>query len=232
MSLRRLGLIALAACACPCVALAQVPKEIKEEVLTRPFDDRRDLTLLRRVSDNVFMHELARVSFTVPKGWEEIPPQRLARKVDPRVSTVLGSERDGRSLVATLYWVPLSPGQKLSDWVRDVDVSGEYGEEYETLKAVYGKDRVSRPVKIRHGPFDVYRITIGGGADRVGRYDGTLYVFEVENASGRWLLKARVSAPNADKGAGDKYAEEVLKGYSLASDPPKDEKKPSDVEKR
>jgi hypothetical protein len=233
MSTRRLCLIPLAAaCVGPAAASAQGPKDVKEEVLTKPFDDRRDLTLLRRVSDNVFMHELARVSFTVPKGWEEIPPQRLARRIDPRVSTVLGSEKDGRSLVATLYWMPMTPGQKLSEWARDIEIGGEYGEEYETLKAVYGKDRVSTPAKVRHGPFDVYRIAITGGKERAGRLDGTLYVFEVENPNDRWLLKARISTPNAEKAAGEKYAAEVLNGYALASDPPKDQAKtPADADK-
>ena len=97
----------------------KAPPTDKEEVLVRPLDDRRDLTLLRRVTETTFVHEAARVSFTVPDGWKEIRPHRLSRKIDPRISTVLGIERSDRELVASLYWIPMNPDQKLSNWVRE-----------------------------------------------------------------------------------------------------------------
>jgi hypothetical protein len=204
----------------------------REEVLTRPFEDRRDLTLLRKVAERVYVHDATGVTFTVPSGWTEIRPHRLARRIDPRISTVLGIERADRDLVASLYWVPMGPGQKLADWVRETPVGGEYGEEYETLRAVYGKERVTTPDRVRHGPFDVYRVHVRGGPDRGDRYDGTLYVFEVESAGTRWLLKARVSYPKAEAGRNDQYAAEVLHGYARLPDAGPDARKlPPDLER-
>jgi hypothetical protein len=199
---------------------AKVPGT-REEVLTKPFEDRRDLTLLKKVTERTYVHEAAGVSYTVPPGWKEIRPHRLARRIDPRISTVLGIERADRDLVASLYWIPMNPGQKLADWVRDAPVGGEYGEEYETLRMVYGKDRVTTPVRIKQGPFDVYRIDIGGGPDRGDRYDGTLYVFAVESGGQTWLIKARVSYPKAADGVrNDHVAAEVLRGYAKLPDRP------------
>jgi hypothetical protein len=190
-------------------ALAQDPKE---EILTKPFEDRRDQTLLKRVTERTFVHEVAGVGFTVPDGWKEIHPHRLARKIDPRISTVLGVERGDRDMVASIFWIPMNPGSKLSEWVRDAAPGGEYGEEYETLKAVYGKDRVTIPVKMRHGDFEVYRINISGGPDRGNRYDGALFVFAMENGDKSWLIKARVSFPKGER----EHAMEVLNGFSIA----------------
>jgi hypothetical protein len=193
-------------------------QDTKEEVLTKPFEDRRDLTLLRRVTERTFFHEAARVAFTVPEGWKEIRPHRLARKIDQRISTVLGIERADRDLVVSLYWIPMNPRETLSFWVRDTESGGEYGEEYETLKAVYGKDRVTTPTIVKHGPFDVYRINITGGPDRGEKYDGMLLVFEVEAGGTHWLVKARVSFPKGDKIRTDQYANEVLDGFTRVPD--------------
>ena len=196
-----------------------------EEILTKKDDDRRDFTLLRRQSDSSFVHQAARVSFVVPADWQEIRPHRLDRKLDPRTSTVLGIERAERDMVATIYWLPMNPGAKLSDWVRDMDIQGEFGEEYEVLKAVYGRERVTTPERFKRGPFEVYKITIQGGPDRGNKYNGTLYLFEVGTEEGRWLVKVRVSYPRAEKNANETFAEEVLKGFDRLPDPPK-EKEP------
>ena len=213
--LRNCLLSAALAAALGAPALAQ---ETREDVLTQPFEDRRDLTLLKRVTERTFVHEVARVSFTVPAGWKEIRPHRLARRIDPRISTVLGIERGDRDLVASIYWIPLDPGAKLSEWVRDTPVGGEYGEEYETLKAVYGKDRVTTPARLRHDPFDVYRINIAGGPDRGDRYDGALFVFAVESGGATWLVKARVSFPKGDRARNEAWAMEVLQGFKREAD--------------
>jgi hypothetical protein len=214
-----------AACIVPLVAFIGLPaassqdakKDTKEDILSKVFEDRRDLTLLKRIAERTFVHEKAEVAYTVPEGWKEIRPHRLSRKIDPRISTVLGIERPDRDLNATLYWVPLDPTQKLSEWVRDSAVGGEYGEEYETLKAVYGKDRVTIPTRIKHGAFDVYRINITGGP--TDKYDGTVYIFAVESGGATWMMKARVTFPKGDRGRNDQYAMDVLQGYSRV--PPK-----------
>lgn len=201
--------------------IVQDPVKDKEEVLTKPLDDSRDLTLLRRVTETTFVHEVARVSFTVPDGWKEIRPHRLNRKIDPRISTFLGIERSDRELVASLYWIPMNPDQRLSNWVRET-ASGsppEYGEEYETLKTVYGKDRVTNPARIRHDGFDVYRMNITSGPDRGDKYDGALFVFAVESGGATWLVKARVSFPKGDRARTDAWAMEVLNGFKpMAAD--------------
>jgi hypothetical protein len=189
-------------------ARAQDPKE---DVLTRPLEDRRDLTLLRRVSERTFVHEVARVSFTVPEGWTEIPPHRAARRIDRRPSTLLGVEHTGRAGVASLVWTMLDPGARPTDWARDTSVRGEYGEEYETLKAVYGPDRVAVPARVRDGPFEGYRIDIRAGQG--GQGPGALFVFAVEAGGTTWLLKARVSSATAEGHAEDVRA--VLGGYAL-----------------
>jgi hypothetical protein len=212
------GLVLVAVAFGP-AALAQ---ETKEEILTKSFEDRRDLTLLKRVTERTFVHEIARVSFTVPTGWKEIPPHRLARRIDTRISTVLGVERDDRDLVASIYWMPMNPGAKLTEWVRDTAFAGEYGEEYETLKAVYGKNQVTTPLKIRQGTFEVYRINITGGPDRGDRYDGALFVFESESGGRNWLIRARVSYPKSDRTRADEYAMEVLGGFSQVGPRPCD----------
>ena len=167
------------------------------------------------------MHEAARLTYTVPKDWKEIAPHRLTRKIDPRIMTILGIERADRDLVASIYWVPMTPTRKLSDWVRDAaGPDGEYGEEYETLKAVYGKDKVTLPAKVKVKDFDVYKINVKGGPDRGDKYDGTLYVFEVKPADVTWLVRVRVSYPKADKGINDRIAEEVINGFGRASGEP------------
>jgi hypothetical protein len=230
VSLIRLGLIL--AFAVPASAQDAKTEDPREDFSAWPFEDGRDLTLLRKVAERTYVHDAARVSFTVPTGWSEIRPHRLARRIDPRISTVLGIQRSDRDLVATLYFVPMSPGQKLADWVRDTPVGGEYGEEYETLRAVYGKDRVTTPTRIKHGPFDAYQVHISGGPDRGDRYDGTLYVFEVESAGTRWLIKARVSYPRAASGRNDHFAAEVLQGYARPLEQePAVRKLPPDLEK-
>jgi hypothetical protein len=215
MSRLQFGLVALTGLAGP-AALAQ---EIREEILTKPFEDRRDLTLLKRVTEKTFVHEVARVSFTVPDGWKEIHPHRLARRIDPRISTVLGIERGDRDLVASIYWIPMNPGARLSEWARDTAIGGEYGEEYETLKAVYGKDRVTIPTKLAHGTYEVYRINIRGGPDRGERYDGSLFVFEAESGGRHWLVKARVSFPKGEGGSTSDPAMEVLTGFVQLPEP-------------
>lgn len=222
MSPLRLVLIAVALATPTLVAqeAAKGPPKDKEEVLTRPLDDRRDLTLLRRVTETTFLHEAARVSFTVPAGWKEIRPHRLSRNIDPRIITVLGIERSDRELVASLYWVPMNPDQRLSNWVRETAAGtpAEYGEEYETLKTIYGKDHVSTPVRSRSGPFDVYRINITGGPDRGDKYDGALFVFSVESGGATWLIKARVSFPKGDRARNEAWAMEVLQGFKREAD--------------
>jgi hypothetical protein len=192
---------------------AKDPALAKEEIAVAPIDDRRELTQLKRVSENTFVHEAAQVSFTVPQGWKEIPPHRLSRNIDPRIITLLGIERSDRELVASIYWIPMNPDQDLSRWVRDTPVGGEYGEEYETLKTVYGKDRVTIPTRIKSGPFDVYRINITGGPPGPEKYDGTLFVFAVESGGTTWLIKARISYPRGDKSQTDAWAMEVLQGF-------------------
>lgn len=199
-----------------CVALAQPEPKTgnREEVLIKKDDDRRDLTLLKRIDDRSFIHEAAKTTYIIPKGWEEIRPNRLARKLEPRTSTVLGVERQDRDMVATLYWLPIGQGAKFSDWVRENEISGEYGEEYETLKVVYGADKVSKPVKMNFGNFELLKINVKGGPDRGDKYDGTLYLFQVTSDEGRWVIKARVSYPKSENNDGEKWAEEVLSGYA------------------
>lgn len=201
-------------------ALAQEPAKDKDEVLPRPVEEPRDQTLLRRVTDNTYVHEAARVSFTIPDGWKEIRPHRLNRKIDPRISTVLGIERADREMVASIYWVPMNPDQRLSDWVRETATGSppEFGEEYETLKAVYGKDHVTTPVRFRSGPFDVFRINITGGSDPAEKNDGVLFVFAVESGGATWLVKARVSVPKGDRARTDAWAMDVLNGFKPVAD--------------
>ena len=191
-----------------------VGQDPKTDILSKPSDDRREQTHLRRITDRAFVHDLANVAYKIPDGWEELPPHRLARKIDQRITSVLAIRRTNGDLAATLSWIPMDPGQKLSDWVRDTAVAGEFGEEYETLKAVYGKDRVTAPVKVPAGDFDVYRINIEGAPERGEKYDGALAVFEVQSEKRSWLLKARISFPKGDRIKNDQVVMDVLKGYS------------------
>jgi hypothetical protein len=173
--------------------------------------------LLRRITEKTLVHEPTLVAFTIPEGWKAMPPHRMERTIDKRISSKLEIEDSKRDMVASLYWIQMTPTQTLSEFIRDkpAPATGEYGEEYETLKAVYGKDRVTVPTKLKQGPFDVYRVYIYGGPERGEKYDGTLYVFEVEREGKKWLIKARVSFPKGERGINDGYAMEVLQGYSL-----------------
>jgi hypothetical protein len=108
----------------------------------------------------------------------------------------------------------MTGGQALSHWVRETADRGEYGEEYETLKTVYGKDHVTAPVRTRSGPFDVYRINITGGPVAGEKFDGVLFVFAVDSGGSSWLVKARISFPKGDKARNDAWAQEVLNGFS------------------
>lgn len=198
------------------IALAQDSKESKEEILSRLIEDRRDQTNLKHISERTFLHEPTGVAYTIPEGWKEMPPQRLARNIDKRISTILGIEDRPHDVLASLYWIQLNPTQKLTEYVRDTPSTdtGEYGEEYETLKAVYGKDRVTVPARIKQGPFDVYRIHISGGPERGEKYDGVLFLFDVSRDGKQWLIKARVSFPKADRTTNEPFAMAVLQGYS------------------
>lgn len=203
-----------------CLAVVGLPlvygQGPKEDILTR-IEDSNDLTLLKRITEKTYVHEPTLVAYTIPEGWKEMQPRRLERSIDKRINTKLGIENASRDLVASLYWIQMNPTQKLDDYIRDkaAPISGEYGEEYETLKAVYGKDRVTVPSKLKHGPFDVYRIYIYGGPERGEKYDGTLFAWEVEKDGKRWLVKARISFPKAERSVNDQYAMEVLQGYSV-----------------
>ena len=222
MSPVRLVLIAVALAAPTLVAQepAKAPPADKEETPVGPLDDRRDLTLLRRVTETTFLHEAARVSFTVPAGWKEIRPHRLSRKIDPRISTVLGIERADRELVASLYWIPMNPDQRLSDWVRETPTGtpAEYGEEYETLKTVYGKDHVSTPVRSRSGPFDVYRINITGGPDRGTSTTGCCSCSPSSPAGRRGWSRPACRSPKGDRARNEAWAMEVLNGFKREGD--------------
>jgi hypothetical protein len=224
MSAVRLFVIPLAALIGSWPVLAQdlpkVPASDREPTTTKEGpaagipDDARSLTNLKRVAENTFVHEGAQVSFKVPKDWKESPPHRLNRRIDPRIITVLGIERADREMVATIYWIPMTPDQNLSRWVRDNPVGGEYGEEYETLKTIYGKDHVTVPARLKSGPFDVYRINIVGGVSSPEKYDGTVFLFDVEGGGTTWLIKVRLSYPRGDKVKTDAWATEVLQGFT------------------
>jgi hypothetical protein len=194
------------------IAFAQSPKD---ELPAKQVEDRRDMTQLQKVNERTLVHDQANMSYTIPEGWKEIRPYRLQRTIDPRISTVLGIERAESDQLASISWSPLNPGQKLSEWVRDTEKDKEYGEEYETLKAIYGKARVTTPVKTKYRDFDVYRININGGSDRGDKHDGTLLIFSVEGKSATWMVKARISYPKAaDKGRNDQCVTEVLEGFT------------------
>ena len=197
------------------VAQPPVPREVPKKD-----EDRRDLTQLRRTGEASFVHEAAKTTFKIPAGWKEIPPYKLTRVLEDRTSTVLGMERKDRDMVATIYWIAIPVGAKFSDWIREAEVAGEFGEEFETLKVVYGADNVTKPVKFSFTGFEVYKVNMKGGPDRGDKYDGTLYLFQVAGAEGRWLIKARVSYPKTDVN-GQKWAEEVLAGYAQVEDPSK-----------
>ena len=187
-----------------------------DEVLVRRDDDRRDQTKLRRLSDRSFRHESAPIMFTIPADWQEISPHRLVRVLEPQPTTILGIEYAERSVVATLYWIPMPEGAKLSDWISDRPVKGEYGEEFETLKTVYGAKNVTPPQKMKFGSFDVYKIGISGGPQASDKQTGSLYLFEVAKGNSHWLLKARISSTGPL--ASDNFAEAVLKGYSMVEE--------------
>lgn len=197
---------------------AQAPTSSKEEILIKPDEDRRDLTLLVRSTTNTneFIHKAAKVSFVIPNGWKEIRPQRLYRKLNPRTSSVLGIElfiqREDRDVVASVYWLPIGVGEKLGDWIRTEAVDNEYGEEYETLKAIYGRENVTLPKLEAYGSFNVFKVSFKGGPRSAD--GGTLYVFEVSTTEGRWMLKVRVTYPLADKAANEKYAEDVIRSFN------------------
>lgn len=209
--IRRLGAAVLLLSFVCVLSLSQA----QQEVLTKKDEDRRDLTLLRRLTENSFVHEASRVTYTVPKDWKEIRPQRLERKIETtRTSTMMGIELAQRDVVATLLWLPMQTGDKLTDLIRDTAVAGEYGEEYETLKVVYGKENISLPEKKSYSGRTVYKVSVKGGPDRGEKYDGALFMFESGSPEGRWLIKVRVSYPKSDTPAGNaKYADDVLAGY-------------------
>jgi hypothetical protein len=178
-----------------------------------PPEDYRDQSGLRRVADRVFVHAPTGVSFTLPDGWQETDAHRLERKIDPRATAVLRADRPDREATATLTWVKLHPNERVRDWVRDTPADGEYGEEYETLKAVYGRDQVTPPVRLAHGPFTAYRINYfipTGGTERL---EGAVLLIPVEAGGATWLLQSHVSYPKAERGRRDEYVLAVLRGY-------------------
>jgi hypothetical protein len=190
----------------------------EDKPLKNKDDDRRDLTLLRRVTESTFVHEASRITLTIPKGWKEIRPQRLTRELEPRTSTAMGIELTDRKVVATIYWLPMQAGAKLADLIRDKETAGSYGEEYETLLTIYGKENIKAPEKRVYNGRTVYKVGIVGGPDRENKYDGVLYAFEVEGVEGKWLIKIRVSYPKPGKtdpaNVNEQYAEQVINSLS------------------
>lgn len=190
----------------------------EDKPLKNKDDDRRDLTLLRRVTESTFVHEASRITLTIPKDWSEIRPQRLTRDLEPRTSTAMGIELKDRKVVATIYWLPLQAGAKLSDLIRDKETAGSYGEEFETLLTIYGKENVRAPEKRVYNGRSVYKVNIVGGPDRENKYDGILYAFEVDGVEGKWFVKIRVSYPKPAKGdttnTNEQYAEQVINSLS------------------
>ena len=99
----RLSVIALAACVLATPALAQ---DTKEEILTKPFEDRRDLTLLRRVTEKTFVHERRGCRSRCRRGG-----RKFARTGWPAES-IRGSARSSASSAATATWSRLSTGSR------------------------------------------------------------------------------------------------------------------------
>jgi hypothetical protein len=177
-----------------------------------PPDDRSDL---RRVTDRTVVHGPTRVAFAIPDGWGETGQHPSERKIDRRATSVLRIAWPEREAAASLSWTRLNPGENVGDLVRDTPANGEYGEEYETLKAVYGRDQVTAPRRVEHGPFVVYRINYfipDGGTRQV---EGAVLLLPVDAGGVTWILHAHVTYPKSDRGRRDEYVRAVLGGYRL-----------------
>ncbi|MEZ6140064.1 MAG: hypothetical protein R3B84_05785 [Zavarzinella sp.] len=202
--------------------LLALPAFSQEDVLKDRYEDRRDLTLLVRLPNRseTYYHEATMTTFTAPTGWEEIRPQRLTRKLDPRTHTYLGIEKNldklkgDRTFVATVWWMQLNPTTRLSEFITDNPISGAYGEEHAILSTVYGRDRVSKPTKSLMGRLgDVYKVNIDGGPNE-NRYIGSMYIFEAPGERGtRWMVKVRVSYPKKSTPEDERVAAEVIRGF-------------------
>ena len=177
-----------------------------------PPDDRSDL---RRETDRTVVHGPTRVAFTIPDGWQETGQNPSERKIDPRATSVLRITWPEREAAASLSWTPLSPIEKVSELVRDTPANGEYGEEYETLKAVYGRDHVTVPLRVEHGPFVVYRINYFIPAGDTQRLEGAVLLLPIKAAGVTWMLHAHVSYPKTDRGRREEYVQAVVRGFVL-----------------
>ncbi|MCS6898116.1 MAG: hypothetical protein NZM29_09100, partial [Nitrospira sp.] len=163
-----------------------------------------------------YLHELAGLTFTVPPGWKEIKPSRLSRKIDPRVNTVLRLDDPERDMTVAIYWLPLAGSEKVADWVREGSGDREYGEEYETLKTIYGGQRVSLPTRVRSIPFEPYRISIKSSTESGLKYDGALFLFEVGAGRTTFLVRLRFMYPAGDSLIHEQAMMDVLKGFAKA----------------
>ena len=153
-----------------------------------------------------YTHTASKVSFTVPEGWEVLPPKKLAS------ASVLGLDRPNPRVAVTLFWSPIE-GRKWEDIVRlQPDDAGSYGEEFAVLARIYGKEKVEKPTTVKVGGRTVYKIVLNDGPTKDGKTAGVLYVFPA--AEGKWKIKLRASFPQADRAKHEEAVAGLLKNFS------------------
>ncbi len=167
----------------------------KEEVLTKKDEDRRDYTNLKRTNISTWIHEPTNLVISIPKDYKEIRASRMPRKIDSRPLTTVGVEHKDWEYHAIVYIAPLGATQKIEDFVKTgvTDKPNELGEEYGTLLAIYGADKLEKPVDHKIGSIPAYKITINDGPLGTGSSLGALYIFTAGSGENRWLVRVRVN---------------------------------------
>jgi hypothetical protein len=164
-----------------------------------------DDTGLEAKPDRAFVHKESKTALQVPEGWTIIAPYRLRRT---STSTVLGLEKQNPLVSVTIVWSQLAKQEQFSKVVRAAS-EGDLGNEYDTLVAIYGKNKVSRPITFKVGPYLVYKILIDDGPEK-GLYGGACYLFEAGSGDNRWKVKIRADFPQANREKFIKEVEEVV----------------------
>ncbi len=159
-----------------------------------------------------WVHRDSATVFRTPVSWLAITPQRLRR--DSK-TTVMGVERVGdlRAVVNVTY-SPLET-RKFSDSISlTADKTGDFGEEYAMLTAVYGKERVGKPVAQSIGTYSVIKIRIEAGPIPEDQSVGVVYFFETGVTDKRWKIKIRANFPKISEVLYQEQLGSLLRAFS------------------
>lgn len=177
--------------------------------------------------DGRYFHRDSVTQFRPPAEWKMVHPPHRMRDGKPTTTIVLEKEKWNHHFVATLYWQQMGS----LAWEQIVNTSTDptkYGEQYDLLVDIYGKDKVKPPEKSTVGAFDVWKIQVDGGPTPASMSEasgettkldsplvGTIYLFKATGTDDRqWKIKIRGTYPLNRRDDAEKFLLDTVKAFS------------------